>query len=118
MVLFALVALPRLPALRPAVITDASAQSQHGVDVFALPMHASTFEASFDHQFVGTFHRARPNRPPELAELRIVHEGFSFPEIAQLLTHPFHFRESSRQAVGQAEQGAWPPMFEVVQQAR
>lgn len=30
--LFALVALPRLPALRPAVITNTIAQSEHGID--------------------------------------------------------------------------------------
>src|SRR5438105_2176083 len=50
------VSLPSLPDLRPAFITDAIAQSEHGIDVFALPMHASAFEASFDHQFVSTLH--------------------------------------------------------------
>lgn len=50
------VVLPGLPDFQPAIITDAIAQSQHGVDVFALPVHASAFEARFDHEFVGTLH--------------------------------------------------------------
>ena len=36
------------PFLGPTVITDEVTQGQHGVDMRALPVHASAFEPCFD----------------------------------------------------------------------
>ena len=66
--LVAMVRNRHLPGLRPSFIADPIVQSEHRIDVGSFPMHPSPLQTSFDHEFVGTFHHARTNRPPILAE--------------------------------------------------
>src|SRR5207245_6466801 len=47
------------PSWFPLIVTDGGAQSQHRIDMRALPAHASPFESGLDDPFVGTFHTAR-----------------------------------------------------------
>jgi hypothetical protein len=52
-------------------------------------MHARAFQASLDHELVGTFHHARANGPAMRSELRILHQGFPFAQILHMLVDAF-----------------------------
>jgi hypothetical protein len=78
-------------------------------------MHPCSFETSFDHQFVGTFHHARTNGPSLLLKKGILHQRFSFPEVAQMLTDPILFADLLWQTVGHAQQKRRTAMFEDMQ---
>jgi len=73
------------PSLRPAIIAGHIPQRHHGVDVVWSPMHATAFQARFDHQFVGTFDRPVTNRPASLLELGILHQSYALLQIGQFL---------------------------------
>ena len=78
-----------LPGFRPAFVADASAQSQHGMDMAAFPPHPAAFQAGLNHQLVGTLHHAGPAGPACLSEERIRHQGQPFAHITPVLTHLF-----------------------------
>ena len=101
-----------LPGFLPTFITDAIAQSEHGIHMVALPMHASSFEAGFDDEFVGTFHHTRPNRPACSSERGILHQSQAFAQIPQVLTDVWAFSKLGREALGHAQKGVGTAMLE------
>src|SRR5262249_44040761 len=72
--------------LVPAIIALPSAQSKHGIDVFALPMHADAFETGLHDPHIGTFHTATANRPVLLSKLWVVHHGLALLQIVDFLS--------------------------------
>ncbi len=110
--LVAMVRNRHLPGLRPSFIADPIVQSEHGIDVGSIPMHPSPLQTSFDHEFVGTFHHARTNRPPILSEGGILHERLSLLQVTQMLANAFQFSQMNRQALAQAKEETGASMFE------
>src|SRR5438309_2168500 len=54
-----------LPRLFPLIETSGCTQSEHGIDMRALPAHASPFESCLDDALVGTFQTATANGPTQ-----------------------------------------------------
>src|SRR5579885_2122361 len=103
------------PRLIPAATTDRAPQSEHGVDVAGLPMHACPFEASLHHQFVGTFHHPRANGPALSPKARIIQQGEAFAEVVEVGLHRLLGRNGLGQAVTPAQQDAGASMLEEMQ---
>jgi hypothetical protein len=61
------------PSFSPAITADYVAQSQQRIDVCGRPMHASTFQPRFDHQFVRALDRTAANGPALRTEVRVSH---------------------------------------------
>jgi hypothetical protein len=78
-----------LPHFPPTVIADGIAQREHGIDIFALPMHPRPFETSLDDILVGTLHHPRTNGPALLSKCGILHQCISFPQVVQVLLDAF-----------------------------
>ena len=53
------------PSWFPLIVADGGAQSEHRIDMRALPAHASPFESCLDDALVGTFHTATANGPAQ-----------------------------------------------------
>src|SRR5260370_42080381 len=61
------------PSFFPTIMADLCAQGKHGIDMRALPLHASAFESCLHHRFIGTFHTAAAKRPTQLLIARVLH---------------------------------------------
>src|SRR5947209_8649593 len=85
--------------------------------MFAFPMHARSFEASFDHVFVRTLYHARTDRPALFSELRVLHQRLSFAEVSQMATFFFLLGSVTQQTVSHTQERAGTTMFENMQRA-
>ncbi len=72
------------PSFIPAIMTDLGAQSQHGIDMRALPSHPSAFESRLDHRFMRTLHTAAAKRPAQLLVKRILHLLLTLTQVVHL----------------------------------
>jgi len=54
------------PGLFPLIATDGCAQSEHRIDMRALPAHTGPFESCLDDPLVSTFNTATANGPAQL----------------------------------------------------
>lgn len=52
-------------------------------------MHPRAFQASLDHEFVGTFDHAGTNRPTLISEPWVLDQGFPFAQILHMLPDAF-----------------------------
>ena len=68
----------------PAIIADPGAQSQHRIDIAAVPMHARPFESFLDDAGVGTLDASATNGPSLLLKEGILHQGFPFLQVLHL----------------------------------
>ena len=91
-----------LPHLLPTIIADSVAQGEHGIDIFALPMHSCPFETGLDDILVGTLHHAGTNWPTVASELRVLHQRFSFAQVLQMLLDSFLLGKIASQAISHA----------------
>ncbi len=73
------------PRLFPLIETLGGAQSQHRIDMRALPVHASPFESCLDDPLVGTFNTATANGPAQLLRAWILHVLLTLAEVGDLL---------------------------------
>ena len=73
------------PRLFPLIITNGCAQSEHRIDMRALPVHASSFESCLYDPLVGTFHTATANGPTRLLIAWILHVLLTLAEVGDLL---------------------------------
>ena len=65
--------------------TSGGAQSEHGIDMRALPAHASPFESCLDDALVGTFQTATANGPTQRLIARILHVLLTLAQVGDLL---------------------------------
>lgn len=56
------------PSRKPAVGANEVSESQHRIDLSAMPMHSCSLQSVLHHKFVGTFTRTGTNRPTVLPE--------------------------------------------------
>ncbi len=61
------------PSVFPLIVTDGGAQSEHRIDMRALPAHARPFESCLDDPLVGTFHTPTANGPAQCLIAWILH---------------------------------------------
>jgi hypothetical protein len=80
------------PVFLPAVITDQVAQGDHRVDVLGRPAHAGPFQAGINDHFVPTLDRTGANGQALRLKGGILHVGFAFLEIGQVLRNQVYVR--------------------------
>src|SRR6266699_2444204 len=73
------------PSWFPLIVADGGAQSEHRIDMRALPARASAFEPCLDDSLVGTFHAATANGPAPLLRAWILHVLLTLAQVSDLL---------------------------------
>lgn len=101
-----------LPGFQPAFIADAIAQGQHRIHMGALPSHPGTFQACFNHEFVGTLHHSRTDRPACAPIGGVLHLAEPFAKIPQMFANRFLRGFRLCQAICHRSQGHRTTMFQ------
>src|ERR1700719_1041304 len=95
-------------------MTDLGAQSQHGIDMRALPTHPRPFESYLHHRFVGTFHTATAKRPAQLLIEPILHLLLALAQVVDLGVQFWHIWMLFKQKADFLENSRWTVVLEVV----